>query len=326
MSKTSSDADWLWEHFVARDDTYAVEVDGGGFIRVDDRLTISVVEDHLRGSKTVGVYQLSKESTVKWICFDIDAKDLGLAKALVAEVSKTVLRNSILVEDTGGRGYHVWVLARGSAAAARALAEELAKPVAPKLAGARVEIFPKQTRVDRDSFGSLVRLPLGVHRKTMLRSVIVYPLDYRSVAPVDIPKSVEDGAARVEEAAEAVVAKGWWTRCPAFVEVKRGVQEGMRNSAAFFLARVYREMGLDPEEVLLLLARWNQRNDPPLPERELRAVVKSAFSRPYRVGYRSVALSDLLSGLCPPSCSVCSYSSLKRALARAIREALESKL
>jgi hypothetical protein len=54
-----------------------------------------------------------------------------------------------------------------------------------------------------------------------------------------------------------------------------GVGEGSRNDTAAKLAGGYIRRGLSDAEVLALLNDWNERNRPPLPERELRETIAS---------------------------------------------------
>ena len=54
-----------------------------------------------------------------------------------------------------------------------------------------------------------------------------------------------------------------------------GVSEGDRNSTATRLAGRWFAKGQSESEVLFFLLAWNQRNNPPLPEKEIEAIVKS---------------------------------------------------
>jgi len=85
-------------------------------------------------------------------------------------------------------------------------------------------------------------------------------------------------------------------------------------------------MGLTKAETAILLRRWNKRNQPPLNERELKAVIKSAYSRNYMVGFRSIAMNELLSQYCPDSCMNCPYRQFRQAVINKIRDLLKSKL
>lgn len=62
---------------------------------------------------------------------------------------------------------------------------------------------------------------------------------------------------------------GWIT------EALRGVSEGGRNDACARLAGYFFHKGLNADIVEALLTEWNERNDPPLPMREMRTTIKS---------------------------------------------------
>lgn len=62
---------------------------------------------------------------------------------------------------------------------------------------------------------------------------------------------------------------GWIT------ETLRGVSEGGRNDACARLAGYFFKKGLNADIVETLLLEWNERNDPPLPVREIRTTIKS---------------------------------------------------
>lgn len=58
-----------------------------------------------------------------------------------------------------------------------------------------------------------------------------------------------------------------------------GVSEGERNDATARLAGRYFAMGMTLAEVIGMLILWNQKNDPPLPDEELRKVIESIGRR-----------------------------------------------
>lgn len=66
-----------------------------------------------------------------------------------------------------------------------------------------------------------------------------------------------------------VQGDGWIT------EALRGVSEGGRNDACARLAGYFFHKGLNADIVEALLTEWNERNDPPLPMREIRTTIKS---------------------------------------------------
>lgn len=58
-------------------------------------------------------------------------------------------------------------------------------------------------------------------------------------------------------------------------ELLRGVSEGGRNDACARLAGYFFKKGLNSDIVETLLMEWNERNDPPMPAREVRTTIKS---------------------------------------------------
>ena len=147
------------------------------------------LDQHLRGDATYGLYLLNSESYCHLLCVDIDipkgdvcAIDISnriekyeyLRPKLQAVVDTLrinlgVPSESILLEDTGGRGYHVWVFMAGPLDGRTAVRFGA---VLKKHLTFEVEFFPKQGTLNENrKFGNLIKLPLGVHRKYGLRSV-----------------------------------------------------------------------------------------------------------------------------------------------------------
>ena len=71
------------------------------------------------------------------------------------------------------------------------------------------------------------------------------------------------------ESKPAVQNEGW------IVEALRGVSEGGRNDTCARLAGYFFKKGMTADIVESLLLDWNERNDPPLPIREVRTTLKS---------------------------------------------------
>lgn len=58
---------------------------------------------------------------------------------------------------------------------------------------------------------------------------------------------------------------------------------GYRNNAAFIIATWFVNRGLKKEEVLTKLLEWNkERRRPPLPEKEIKNIVKSVYKHRYK--------------------------------------------
>ena len=158
----------FWHFFVNRFDTYAVQCSDGSYRRVEAALTRDVIEQHLRGEITIGIYQLNPEGdTVRWICFDIDPSKVPntaqVAKSLYNFSASTVPSEAVWLEASRfpDVSYHVWLF---FADPIPAVAARWLGVAANRKAGhPNVEVFPKQDTV-KGRFGNLVKLPLGLHR------------------------------------------------------------------------------------------------------------------------------------------------------------------
>ena len=168
----------IFRLFINRSDCYAIQT-SRGYVRVDDPLTPEVVAAHLRGEKTIGAYQLSpKDSTVKYLCFDLDPEKLEDPKEAAERVIKVcfekpdgkhprIWEHNLLLEASRypDPSYHVWIffLVPFPAKAARWLGYRILElaDLNPK----QIEVFPKQDELTKERpYGNFVKLPLGFHR------------------------------------------------------------------------------------------------------------------------------------------------------------------
>ncbi|MBU2054062.1 MAG: hypothetical protein KKC25_03670 [Proteobacteria bacterium] len=138
---------------------------------------------HLEGDATFGLYLLNRESCCHLVCIDIDIpkSDLGeidfsnpgekygylkhkLNVVLGALSGQLALPpESILLEETGGRGYHIWVFFSRPVLGQTAVT--LGEVLKTHL-DFEIEFFPKQGRLTPTrKYGNLIKLPLGVHQK-----------------------------------------------------------------------------------------------------------------------------------------------------------------
>ncbi len=146
--------------FISRVDCYPLQRRDGRYVTVDEPLTLAMVEAHLRGTRTIGAYALDARSMAKWICFDADGalEWYGLC-ALHAHLAEQKLPSYL---ETSRRGGHLWLFLEPLPGKdARRFGKHLLAE--HDLTG--IELFPKQDQL-RTGPGSLVRLPLGVHRKS----------------------------------------------------------------------------------------------------------------------------------------------------------------
>ncbi len=201
-----------------------------GYSPINEPFTPAVARGHLLGSYTVGIYPLRMDNTVHFMAFDLDvakhamgsARDQGpepllrqtqvAARALVDAAA--VHGMSGLIEESGRKGRHVWLLFESPipASAARRLAgviQQTARPAPPEVT---VEVFPRQSRVAAGGLGNLIKLPLGIHRVTGRRSLFL-DADGRPVANQfdhlrSLPRVPRDGVQQVLGRERAALCAG----------------------------------------------------------------------------------------------------------------------
>ncbi len=183
--------------FQGRNDVFARQwidnsAQNSGYSPIRRPITSADIEEHLRGTKTYGIYLMSPENTVYTGVIDIDLKKRfrpkGALKGLMGAVKrevKFILENirtqasiagiNCIAEFSGGKGYHLWfpVAEAVEASAMRKALSCLVKPIIGKTEFFELEIFPKQDKLSGKGLGNLVKLPLGIHRQTGKRSFFV---------------------------------------------------------------------------------------------------------------------------------------------------------
>jgi hypothetical protein len=172
----------LHSFFVVRFDCYGVQLDKGGYVKVEEPLTSEVLAGHLKGNITVGTYQLNGDSFVKWLCFDLDPEKLTDPEQAVEKIINVCFEkrkeddgverpriwpSAVLLEASRypDPSYHIWIFFAipVHAKVARWLGLRILELA--ELNPRQVEVFPKQSEINNErSFGNLVKLPLGFHR------------------------------------------------------------------------------------------------------------------------------------------------------------------
>lgn len=196
---TDADAVRMLSLFRGRDDLYARQwVDDRGrvgYSPVRDPLTPAVVRGHLLGNHTVGVYVIRVDDTVKFFAIDLDLNRSALERARsdpdfarrlrddLRAASGKILRDlrsfgfDPLFENSGYKGRHYWVFLERPEPVD--VVYNLGALLLPWLQihvpeTMHLEFFPKQpTRKGGEGVGNLIKLPLGVHRKTGRRSELL---------------------------------------------------------------------------------------------------------------------------------------------------------
>lgn len=197
-----SDADCVRFHtlFSGREGVYARQWarrgGEGGYSPIHEPLTPAIIRNHLLGTYTVGVYPVRLDGTVTFFALDLDINKHALQQARADHEFAQSLRQVLqqegprllnvlhelgfhpLFENSGYKGRHLWVfLERPESAATMHLFGRLflnwqASMLPPHL---HLEFFPKQARLKGKGLGNLIKLPLGIHRRTGRRSLLLDP-------------------------------------------------------------------------------------------------------------------------------------------------------
>ncbi|PKP60577.1 hypothetical protein CVT91_04890 [Candidatus Atribacteria bacterium HGW-Atribacteria-1] len=173
--------------FKGREDYFALQGDDD-YQPINQPLSEQYLEKHFNGFVTFGIYVLTKSSQCNFICIDIDISKSKLDDIKFKDQKKKYIhlkdkliifqkniteklnieKDSILFEDTGGRGYHIWVFFEEAITGkdARKLYHILKTDT-----DLDFEFFPKQSNLtEKRNYGNLIKLPLGIHQKYNRRS------------------------------------------------------------------------------------------------------------------------------------------------------------
>ncbi len=156
---------------------YAVQQHDGRYWRVAEPLTLSLISAHLAGSVTLGTYLLDEQADCSFAVFDADSEDgLDRLGVLAGELAQQGIPTIV---EASRRGGHLWL--------------HLVEPVPafvirawllPYAQAFGVELYPKQDGLAPDGSGSLLRVPLGIHRRSRGWYPFLYWSPYGVLAPV----------------------------------------------------------------------------------------------------------------------------------------------
>lgn len=184
--------------FSGRENVYARqwwnESGEGGYTPVHQPLVFQVARNHLLGSLTVGVYPVRLDNTVTFCALDIDINKRALARARGSIQEARRIKEAVssearrlqsalaelgvcaLLEDSGYKGRHLWIffLEPVEAAVARQFGTLFLAAYPLQSVDLHCEFFPKQASTG-SGIGNLIKLPLGIHRRTGRRSRLLLP-------------------------------------------------------------------------------------------------------------------------------------------------------
>ncbi len=146
--------------FISRHDVYPIQLDNGTYVSVHKPRTDEIIAAHLKGYITIGAYALDRNGWAKWLCFDAD--DDKRWKGLLRLAHQLEKDSMVPYLEPSRRGGHLWLFTPTIPGfQIRRFGKELLRE--QKLT--KIEIYPKQDRPVTGP-GSLVRLPLGIHKLT----------------------------------------------------------------------------------------------------------------------------------------------------------------
>lgn len=165
---------WASEHLINRTDLWGGYGSSGPYTapaksrRGRELLDRNRLTNHFAGRETVGIHALSRDSTCRWIAFDIDAHDEDADAtanwATTERIADVALAAGLepLGEDSNGRGgYHVWIMFDEPIPGE--LAYRLALWIKRQAGAPGVEAFPKQPEINAARpCGNWLRIP-GKH-------------------------------------------------------------------------------------------------------------------------------------------------------------------
>lgn len=147
------------------------------YFPVEGSPTDEQILQHLSGEIVLGSYTLRTDSTVSYICWDVDSTNRDKARNIATALSEQLGEIPHGIEFSGNKGYHIWIFLTEPVPASKAkefgiqLRESVGAPVS---GDPHVEVFPKQDQLTSSSpLGNLIKLPLGEHPKTHSRSMFV---------------------------------------------------------------------------------------------------------------------------------------------------------
>jgi superfamily II DNA or RNA helicase len=135
-------------------------------------LTDSVIENHLLGRETVGVYPLLSDETCWFLAVDFDKKTWQEDSIAFMDTCREMAVPAALERSRSGRGGHVWIFFEHAVPAITA--RRLGCAILTRTMERRHQLgldsydrfFPSQDTMPKGGFGNLIALPLqGVPRK-----------------------------------------------------------------------------------------------------------------------------------------------------------------
>lgn len=161
-----------------------------GYSPIHKPLEQEDVLKHINGKHTLGIYLLRMDNTVNFAVLDLDVSkkiimqqgsmSIDLWQSVLSDAVKIKrffknLEINVYMESSGWKGIHIWIFFEApiKATEVREFLKTILKKVGPPPEGINREIFPLQQSIRENAFGSLIKLPLGIHRLTGKRCLFI---------------------------------------------------------------------------------------------------------------------------------------------------------
>jgi hypothetical protein len=152
--------------FVGRLSDHSIQLENGLYARVGQPLSPVRLAAHLRGDVSLATYVINDQAQCMFAVMDADQDD-GLD--ILGEVQDQLAGVGVLAQlEMSRRGGHLWFFL------SRQMSPRLVRTWLLPFCPSEVEFYPKQDQTR--GYGSAIRLPFGIHRRSGRR----YPFVQRS--------------------------------------------------------------------------------------------------------------------------------------------------
>lgn len=274
--------------FVGRETDFARQSEDGSWRPMRRPVTWEDYAAHIDQHFTYGIY-LGRESDsrVRLLCFDFDNGEGAWADALrVIDqlASAGVPDSATLYEFSGRKGYHVWVFFEGWQDCQ--LVRRFGLHIMQR-AGVTCEVYPKGP-VPAGGYGTLVKLPLALHRVSGKSSAVLGPplgMGWAAEQILATREPLSDphftrltSLLPPEPVVERVEYQGDGSLLPCAKSiVENGQGKGARNHAIYTVAVAAKRAGYSLAEAQALADQAAQKMLPPMRPRSTAKTVAGGF-------------------------------------------------
>ncbi|GEM_PF-3723323 len=286
----------IFDVFITRKDTFAtqkIEKNKVIYNRQPKHLTEETIRKHLLGEITIGVY--AYEPKTKWLVLDIDDKDCKRVRLIIDSARK----NNLIpyLEDSGNKGYHVWIFFENfvSIKDSNNLAHKILKSTNDKTK-CPVEIYPSHN--SNAEFGSLIKLPFGIHQLTQKRCNFLDPSDF---APLEFPGVLDTiKKTSLDSFIKKAKLTGSLNKIKPCVQriIDSGTQEGARNKWCHIISCECRRLKYPKDTARQLIYKWLSRNtgETEFSKGEADNVINKAYTSKFKYGCKNSYIEPLCIG------------------------------